>query len=111
MMSVKSMVLSLLVAKLGGDPAHSVATTCVILGVNAFLLLLSVSDYRVTIDSGYHVWLARWYPWRIMMAPSNFGPLSNGGQSRARYHSRGIHYAIVKKGGQNRDDDDRSCKL
>lgn len=111
MMSVKSIVLSPRVAKLGGDLAHSAATTCVILGVNAFLLLLSVSDYRVTIDSGYHVWLARWYPWRIMMAPSNFGPLSSGGaeQSAVPFARHPLRHR--EKGGQNRDDDDRSCKL
>ena len=32
-----------------------------ILGVNALLLIISIPDYRVSIDSGYHISLARWY--------------------------------------------------
>ena len=35
--------------------------TWAILGVNAALLLISIPDYRVSIDSGYHISLARWY--------------------------------------------------
>ena len=37
------------------------AVTWTILGVNALLLAVSVPDYRVSIDSGYHISLARWY--------------------------------------------------
>ena len=35
--------------------------TWTILGVNAILLIVSIPDYRVSIDSGYHISLARWY--------------------------------------------------
>jgi hypothetical protein len=35
--------------------------TFAIIAVNAFLLLISLNDYRVSIDSGYHISLARWY--------------------------------------------------
>ena len=35
--------------------------TWTILGVNALLLIVSLPDYRVSIDSGYHIALARWY--------------------------------------------------
>ena len=35
--------------------------TWTILGVNAILLIISLPDYRVSIDSGYHISLARWY--------------------------------------------------
>jgi len=35
--------------------------TWTILGVNALLLIISIPDYRVSIDSGYHISLARWY--------------------------------------------------
>jgi hypothetical protein len=35
--------------------------TWVIIGVNALLLVVSLTDYRVRIDSGYHISLARWY--------------------------------------------------
>lgn len=35
--------------------------TWTILGVNAILLIISIPDYRVSIDSGYHISLARWY--------------------------------------------------
>lgn len=34
---------------------------CVLLGLHAALLIASIPDYRVTIDAGYHVSLARWY--------------------------------------------------
>ena len=37
------------------------AVTWTILGVNALLLIVSLPDYRVSIDSGYHISLARWY--------------------------------------------------
>ena len=37
------------------------AVTWTILGVNALLLGVSIPDYRVSIDSGYHISLARWY--------------------------------------------------
>lgn len=37
------------------------AVTWTILGVNALLLAVSIRDYRVSIDSGYHISLARWY--------------------------------------------------
>ena len=37
------------------------AVTWTILGVNALLLAVSIPDYRVSIDSGYHISLARWY--------------------------------------------------
>ena len=35
--------------------------TWTILGVNAILLIISIPDYRVSIDSGYHISVARWY--------------------------------------------------
>ena len=45
------------------QPPNHVARsiTWTILGVNALLLIISLPDYRVSIDSGYHISLARWY--------------------------------------------------
>ncbi len=66
--------------------------TLTILGVNLVLLLYSISDYRVSIDSGYHISLARWYAehgsawWDHI----NFGP---GG--RPNLQGPGLHIAIA----------------
>ena len=36
-------------------------TTALVLGLHGVLLVSTLTDYRVSIDSGYHVSLARWY--------------------------------------------------
>ena len=66
-----------------------------IIGVNALLLLVSLTDYRVSIDSGYHISLARWYAahgtawWDHI----NFGP---GG--RPNLQGPALHVAIALVG-------------
>src|SRR5262244_1366945 len=66
--------------------------TCMIIGLNALLLLISVPDYRVSIDSGYHVSLARWYAehggawWDHI----NFGP-----RGRPNLQGPALHVAIA----------------
>jgi hypothetical protein len=67
----------------------------VILGTHLVLLVLSLPDYRVTIDSGYHVALGRWYAehgtafWDWI----NFGP---GG--RPNLQGPALHVAIAVLG-------------
>jgi hypothetical protein len=69
--------------------------TCTIFGVNLALLLYSIPDYRVSIDSGYHISLARWYAehgsawWDYI----NFGP---GG--RPNLQGPALHIAIAMLG-------------
>ena len=69
--------------------------TWAIIGVNAVLLVVSLSDYRVSIDSGYHISLARWYAahgsawWDHI----NFGP---GG--RPNLQGPALHVAIALLG-------------
>ena len=69
--------------------------TWTIIGVNAFLLVISLPNYRVSIDSGYHVSLARWYAahgsawWDHI----NFGP---GG--RPNLQGPALHVAIAALG-------------
>ncbi len=66
--------------------------TWTIVGVNVLLLLISLPDYRVSIDSGYHISLARWYAahgaawWDHI----NFGP---GG--RPNLQGPALHIAIA----------------
>jgi len=70
--------------------ARGVAWT--IVGVHFILLLISLPDYRVSIDSGYHISLARWYAahgsawWDHI----NFGP---GG--RPNLQGPALHIAIA----------------
>ncbi|HEY6395728.1 MAG TPA: hypothetical protein VIX12_09950 [Candidatus Binataceae bacterium] len=63
-----------------------------IIAINALLLLVSITDYRVSIDSGYHISLARWYvehgtAWWDHI---NFGP---GG--RPNLQGPALHVAIA----------------
>jgi hypothetical protein len=66
--------------------------TWTIFGVNLALLLYSITDYRMSIDSGYHISLARWYAehgtawWDHI----NFGP---GG--RPNLQGPALHVAIA----------------
>src|SRR5215469_5585177 len=66
--------------------------TWAIFGVNLALLLYSITDYRVSIDAGYHISLARWYAahgsawWDHI----NFGP---GG--RPNLQGPALHLAIA----------------
>ena len=68
--------------------------TWTIVGVNVLLLLISLPDYRVSIDSGYHISLARWYAahgaawWDHI----NFGP---GGRPNLQGPAFHIAIAIV----------------
>jgi hypothetical protein len=76
------------------DDAYRVVriVTYALLALNAALLLWSLRDYRVSIDSGYHVSLARWYAahgtawWDHI----NFGP---GG--RPNLQGPALHIAIA----------------
>ncbi len=79
----------------GSSINHSQAArivTWTIFGVNLALLLYSITDYRVSIDSGYHISLARWYAehgsawWDHI----NFGP---GG--RPNLQGPALHVAIA----------------
>ena len=69
--------------------------TWAIIGVNALLLVVSLTDYRVSIDAGYHISLARWYAahgsawWDHI----NFGP---GG--RPNMQGPALHVAIALLG-------------
>jgi hypothetical protein len=69
--------------------------TWAIVGVHFLLLLISLPDYRVSIDSGYHISLARWYAahgyawWDHI----NFGP---GG--RPNLQGPALHLAIAIMG-------------
>jgi hypothetical protein len=66
--------------------------TWTILGVNALLLIVSLPDYRVSIDSGYHISLARWYAahgtawWDHI----NYGPVG-----RPNLQGPALHVAIA----------------
>ena len=66
-----------------------------IIGVNSLLLIISLPDYRVSIDAGYHISLARWYAahgsawWDHI----NFGP---GG--RPNLQGPALHIAIAMLG-------------
>ena len=66
-----------------------------ILGVHAALLLWSLPDYRVSIDSGYHVSLARLYAEHgsAFWDPINYGP---GG--RPNLQGPALHMAIALLG-------------
>jgi len=63
-----------------------------ILGVNAILLAISLPDYRVSIDSGYHISLAQWYVahGQAWWDHINFGP---GG--RPNLQGPALHIAIA----------------
>ncbi len=69
--------------------------TWAIIGVNALLLIVSLTDYRVSIDSGYHISLARWYAahgiawWDHI----NFGPTG-----RPNLQGPALHVAIALLG-------------
>lgn len=66
-----------------------------ILGVNATLLAISLPDYRVSIDSGYHISLAEWYAahGQAWWDHINFGP---GG--RPNLQGPALHIAIALLG-------------
>lgn len=66
-----------------------------ILGVNATLLAISLPDYRVSIDSGYHISLAEWYSahGQAWWDHINFGP---GG--RPNLQGPALHIAIALLG-------------
>jgi hypothetical protein len=63
-----------------------------LLGLHAALLIAAVPDYRVSVDSGYHVSLARVYVERgaVFWDPINFGP---GG--RPNLQGPALHVAIA----------------
>jgi hypothetical protein len=66
-----------------------------ILGVHGALLVASIPDYRVSIDSGYHVSLARWYAEHgtAFWDHINYGP---GG--RPNLQGPAMHMAIAAVG-------------
>lgn len=55
----------------------ALVATCLVLALHLGLLLASFSDYRVSIDSGYHVSLSRHYAengFQVWWDPINYGP-------------------------------------
>jgi hypothetical protein len=62
-----------------------------LLSVHAVLLLISIPDYRVSIDSGYHVSLARYYAEHgtAFWDHINYGP-----RGRPNLQGPALHYAI-----------------
>jgi hypothetical protein len=66
--------------------------TWTILGVNALLLIVSLPDYRVSIDSGYHISLARWYAVHgtLWWDHINYGPVG-----RPNLQGPALHVAIA----------------
>jgi hypothetical protein len=66
-----------------------------ILGIHAALLLPTLSDYRVSIDAGYHVSLARWYAEHgtAFWDHINFGP-----QGRPNLQGPALHVSIALLG-------------
>ena len=67
----------------------------VIVGVHAAFLLASLTDYRVSIDAGYHVSLARWYGEHgpVLWDWINYGP-----EGRPNLQGPGLHVAIALVG-------------
>lgn len=67
-----------------------------ILGVNATLLAISLPDYRVSIDSGYHISLAEWYAahGQAWWDHINFGP---GGRPNLQGPALHIATALLGK--------------
>jgi hypothetical protein len=66
-----------------------------LLGVHAALLVASLPDYRVSIDSGYHVSLARWYGEHgtAFWDHINYGPVG-----RPNLQGPALHMAIALVG-------------
>jgi hypothetical protein len=65
--------------------------TWVILGIHATLLAAALPDYRVSIDSGYHVSLARWYGEH---GAAFWDPISFGPGGRPNLQGPALHVAI-----------------
>ena len=89
------------------EPDHNRAArivTWMILAVNAILLAISLPDYRVSIDSGYHISLAQWYAahGQAWWDHINFGP---GG--RPNLQGPALHCAIAILGTILGDTPDR----
>jgi hypothetical protein len=73
----------------------AIALTALVVGVHALLLALSIPDYRVSVDSGYHVSLARAYAQQgaVFWDPINFGP-----SGRPNLQGPALHAAIASLG-------------
>jgi hypothetical protein len=74
---------------------RAVLLTALVLGVHAALLAFSIPDYRVSVDSGYHVSLARAYAEHgpVFWDPVNFGP-----SGRPNLQGPALHVAIAALG-------------
>jgi hypothetical protein len=77
----------------GGDRNTAARiVTWTIIGLNAALLVYALPDYRVSIDSGYHISLARWY---AEHGSAWWDHINWGSDGRPNLQGSALHIAIA----------------